>query len=50
MSTLMRSHSRAEAGDALLGELIDEVSQKLEAGESVDLEAFIAFTPSVPMP
>jgi hypothetical protein len=41
----MCSHSRAEAGVALLTELIDEVSQKLEAGESVDLEAFIASHP-----
>ncbi len=38
-------HSRTGAGDELLGELIEEVSRQLEAGQAVDLDAFIAAHP-----
>jgi serine/threonine-protein kinase len=44
MSTMML-RSKTGDDDELLGELIDEVSHKLEAGESVDLDAFIAAHP-----
>ena len=45
MSTVTLKHSRTGAGDELLGELIEEVSRQLEAGEAVDLDAFIAAHP-----
>src|SRR3954468_13335908 len=47
MSTMFRPHPRTGAGtgDELLGDLIDQVSRKLEAGEPVDLDAFIAAHP-----
>jgi serine/threonine protein kinase len=45
MSPTSQSKSLASKSDALLTELIDEVSAKLEAGEPVDLDAFIAAHP-----
>jgi len=45
MSTMTLKHSRTDASDELLGELIEEVSRQLEAGEAVDLDAFIAAHP-----
>ncbi len=45
MVATSRSRWDTGTGDPLLGELIEEVSRKLEAGESVDLDAFIAAHP-----
>jgi eukaryotic-like serine/threonine-protein kinase len=45
MSPTSQTKSSASKSDALLTELIDEVSARLEAGEPVDLDAFIAAHP-----
>jgi hypothetical protein len=48
MTTSTRDPSLASLADPRLAALIDELTDRFQAGEAVDLEAFIGQHPSMP--